>query len=319
MAPLNTTAVGLLSLLTWVLVAASPAWGQETATAGVDTFGQLAHLIRWRGVVVSIGVMIGAWLVLRFVDNFVRTMSETFADRRLLLQKLSTFVRFGVYAITTILVVFLSFHISSEVLAVLGGTAAVAMGFAMKDLVASVVAGVMIIMDRPFQVGDRVSFGGQYGDITNIGLRSVRMVTLDDNVITIPNNKFLTDITSCGNYGALDMQVVIDFHIGVDQNVRQARQIVKEAAVSCRFVFLPKPVVVLVSQEIVENYVALRVRLKAYVLDTKYEKAMVNDITLRVLEAFAESDIHPPAILHRRLDDLNLQKGNGLRIADGGS
>lgn len=46
-------------------------------------------------------------------------------------------------------------------LAILGGTAAVAMGFAMKDLVASVVAGVMIMVDRPFQVGDRVSFGGQ--------------------------------------------------------------------------------------------------------------------------------------------------------------
>ena len=200
-------------------------------------------------------------------------------------------------------------------LAVLGGTAAVAMGFAMKDLVASVVAGVMIMMDRPFQVGDRVSFGGEYGDITSIGLRSVRMVTLDDNVITIPNNKFLTDITSCGNYGALDMQVVIDFHIGVDQDVRRARQIIKEAAVSCRYTYLPKPVVVLVSQVIVESYIALRVRLKAYVLDTKYEKAMVNDITLRILDTFAEEGIHPPAILHRRLEDLENPASGSLSIA----
>jgi len=52
---------------------------------------------------------------------------------------------------------------------------------------------------------------------------------------------------------------------------------------------------------IVENYVALRVRLKIYVLDTKYEKALVTDITLRVLEAFDAEGIQPPAILHRNV------------------
>jgi len=308
-----------MGLLTWALVLAGPVLAQEEGPTEIETVSQLAHLIRWRGVMISIGVMFGAWLLLRFVDNFVGGLSATFADRRLLFQKVSTFVRFAIYVGTIVVVVLLSFHISNEILAVLGGTAAVAMGFAMKDLVASVVAGVMIMMDRPFQVGDRVSFGGQYGDITSIGLRSVRMVTLDDNVITIPNNKFLTDITSCGNYGALDMQVVIDFLIGVDQDVTRARQIANEAAVSCRFVFLPKPVVVLVSQVIVESYIALQLRLKAYVLDTKYEKAMVNDITLRVLEAFSKEGIQPPAILHRRIGDPEKSSETDLRIAGQGS
>lgn len=289
---------------------ACPVFAQEPApSTELETFSQLAHLIRWQGVMVSIGVIIGAWLLLRFVGNLVHGLSVTFADRRLMLQKFATFLRFGIYVGTIVVVVLLSFEISTEVLAVLGGTAAVAMGFAMKDLVASVVAGVMIMMDRPFQVGDRVSFGGQYGDITNIGLRSVRMVTLDDNVVTIPNNKFLTEITACGNYGALDMQVVMDFHIGVDQDVETAQRILQEAGVSSRYVYLPKPVVVLVSQEIVDNYIALRVRLKAYVLDTKYEKAFVNDVTLRVLQAFREQGIQPPAILHRRLEDWDAATG----------
>jgi small-conductance mechanosensitive channel len=292
-----------------------PASAQGDAPPKIETLDQLAHLIRWRGVLLSIGVIFGAWLLLRFIDNLVLGLSTTFTDRRMMLQKLATFLRFGVYAGTIVLVILLSFHISREVLAVIGGTAAVAMGFAMKDLVASVVAGVMIMADRPFQVGDRVSFGGEYGDITSIGLRSVRMVTLDDNVITIPNNKFLTDITSCGNYGALDMQVVIDFMIGMDQDVYLARQTVRDAAVSSRFVYLPKPVVVLVSQEIVESYVAIRVRLKAYVMDTQFEKAFVNDVTLRVLESFADLGIGPPAVLHRNIDDLDVSRTADLRVA----
>ena len=303
-------------LMAGLVVSALPALAQEKAPPKIETFDQLAHLIRWRGVMLSIVVIVGAWLLLRFIDNLVKGLSATFADRRMMLQKLSTFLRFGIYVGTTVVVVLLSFHISQEVLAVLGGTAAVAMGFAMKDLVASVVAGVMIMVDRPFQVGDRVSFGGQYGDITAIGIRSVRMVTLDDNVITIPNNKFLTDITSCGNYGALDMQVVIDFLIGVDQDVQLARQTIYDAAVSSQYVYLPKPVVVLVSQEIVGSYIAIQVRLKAYVMDTQFEKAFVNDVTLRVIESFADLGIGPPAVLHKNIEQLELEGSSHHRIAE---
>jgi hypothetical protein len=56
---------------------------------------------------------------------------------------------------------------------------------------------------------------------------------------------------------------------------------------------------VLVSEVLAESYVALRLRLKAYVLDTQYEKAFETDVTLRVREAFGEEGIQPPAILYR--------------------
>ena len=106
------------------------------------------------------------------------------------------------------------------------------MGFAFKDLVASLVAGVTIMVDRPFQVGDRISFGGFYGEVQEMGIRSVKLVTLDDNLVTIPNNRFLTDAVSCANAGALDMMVQLDFFIGVDQDVPQARRLVIEAITS---------------------------------------------------------------------------------------
>ncbi|MCA9582994.1 MAG: mechanosensitive ion channel, partial [Myxococcales bacterium] len=163
------------------------------------------------------------------------------------------------------------------------------------------VSGIVIMLDRPFQVGDRVSFGGEYGDIQAIGLRSVRLRTLDDNTVTIPNNKFLNDMTSCGNYGDLDMQVVMDFYVGLDQDIDVARQMVTEAALTSRYVHLPKPVVVLVNQVIHENYVAVRLRLKAYVLDTQYEKAFETDVNIRAMRALGERGIKPPAILHRTL------------------
>lgn len=282
----------------------------------IEAITTIANMIRWSGVVASLVVIICAWLLLRFLDTLVENLGKIFAERRLLLQKFGAFFRFGIYLLTIITVILLSLEISREVLAILGGTAAVAMGFALKDLVASLVAGVMIMLDRPFQVGDRVNFGGQYGDITAIGLRSVKLQTLDDNTVTIPNNMFLSQITSSGNYGALDMQVVIDFHIGVEQDVQLAQRLIREATATSRYVYLPKPIVVRVSQVIIEHYIALQLKLKAYVLDTKYEKDFVTDVTLRVLENFEAEGIRPPAILHRNTanDDHKIER-HALNVA----
>jgi len=52
--------------------------------------------------------------------------------------------------------------------------------------VAVLVAGLLLLFDRPFRVGDRVSFNDVYGEIVSIGLRTVRLQTLDDNLVT-PN------------------------------------------------------------------------------------------------------------------------------------
>ena len=263
--------------------------------------GALVGFIRWSGVLVSIGVIAGTAVALRFLNGIVERLGERFAHRRLLFNKIWSFVRFFIYLGASVVVIVLSFQFNATVLALVGGTFAVAVGFAMRDLVAAMIAGVTIMLDRPFQVGDRVQYAGEYGDIQAIGLRSVRMVTLDDNVVTIPNNKVLTDVTSCGNYGALDMQVAVDFFIGTDQNVDLAQRLITEAITSSRFTYLKKPVTVLVKQVLKDEFVAVHLRGKAYVLDTRYEKAFETDVSKSVLAAFREHSIEPPAVLHRTL------------------
>jgi small-conductance mechanosensitive channel len=310
-----TYPVALLPLLFFFHPAAQAE--QAVADTQVNDVSMLLNTINWGGMLASVVVIFAASLLLHIVNNIVQNLGDMFAERRLMLQKFNAFLRFGVYIATIIIVIFMSFELSLEVIAIIGGGTAVAVGFATKDLVASLVAGMMIIIDRPFQTGDRVSFDGHYGDITNIGLRSVKLQTLDDSTITIPNNMFLNTVTSCGNYGVLDMQVVIDFHIGLDQNATLASDLIREAAATSRFVYLPKPIVVLVSQVLLGQCVALRLALKIYVLDTQYEKAMETDVTLRVMDAFANHGIRPPAILHRELTNETALPVNEINLNEG--
>ena len=259
----------------------------------------LSQVINWSGIAQGIVVVFLAWLLLRFVDRIVDDLGKSAAERRLLLQRLNAFFHFFVYFLTVAFILLFSFEFSEQVLAVIGGTVVVAVGFATRDLLASLVAGVLIMFDRPFQIGDRVSFGGEYGDILSIGLRSVKLRTLDDSTVTIPNNLFLSEVASSSNSGELAMQTVVDFFIGVDQDIQLARDLIREAAATGRYIYLPKPIVVLASQIPLDSCIAMRLRLKAYVLDTKFEKDFETDITLRVQGAFGDSGISPPAILHR--------------------
>nr|WP_260258444.1 mechanosensitive ion channel family protein [Vibrio intestinalis] len=273
----------------------APAFASEEV-ASVENISQIASLIRWSGVFFSMLVIAATWLLLKFLNSLVDSIGGQFAQYRMMLQKLQSFTQFFIYMGAGILVFMMSFRINDQILALIGGTLAVSVGFALKDLAASFIAGMTVMVDRPFQVGDRVTFEGNYGDIIAIGLRSVRMRTLNDDIITIPNNRFLNEVTVSGNYGALDMQVVIPFYVGMDEDIVLARDLIQEAASSSRYIHLPKPVTVLVKQTIADNYLAIQLTCKAYVVDTAYEKLFETDITLRVMKEFKQHGIKPPKI-----------------------
>lgn len=293
------------STRTFVAALAAAVIVPSTAHAqDVPDIGELAGFIRWSGVFLSVFVVIGAVIVLRLITGIANRLGERFASHRLLIQKVESFSRFFVYIAAATMVISLSVRLDPAALAVIGASLGLAIGFSMRDLVAAFIAGVTIMFDRPFQVGDRVQYAGEYGDIITIGLRSVRMNTLDHNIVTIPNNKILTDVTSCGNYGALEMQVAMDFYIGVDQDVALAKKIIMEACITSRFCYLDLPVPVLAKQVILQDYVAFHLKARPYLLDVKYEKPFETDVHERVQKAFLEHQIKPPAILHRSIDTM---------------
>jgi len=244
-------------------------------------------------------IVIATALATALVKGFAARLSERFTNRRLVIQQTGALLRFALFLFGATAAALTLFTLERELLLAIGGTLAVAFGFAGKDLAASVLAGIIILLDRPFQVGDRVTFEGYYGEITNVGLRSVRMMTLDDTQVTIPNNRFLTEVVASANAGAVDMMVQIDLLIGIDQDIEEARRLLSEALTTSRYANLNRRWVVTVSEEIRDSYFAIRMRAKAYVLDLHYEKAFVSDVTVRALAAFREAGIRPPAMLHQ--------------------
>lgn len=261
----------------------------------VDQLGQILSLLQFQRLlflVASIGVLV---FINRMIGRFAQSMSDRFTARRLLILQITTVVTFFLYVTGVPGLFYISLSPPKELLLALGGSVAVALGFAIKDIVGSFVSGIVLLFDRPLQVGDRVSIGDIYGEVKSIGLRAVRLITLDDNVVTIPNTKLITDPVSSGNFGALDMMVVVDFHLALDEDIERIRELLTEVVVTSRFAYLAKPVSIVVSEVQIAERLALKFSVKSYVIDVRYEKAYQTDIVSRAGRIFRENDVRRPS------------------------
>ena len=266
------------------------------AEPDVNQIAQAVDLFDFTKITIAAVVIGLGFLVNRAALATLDRMGEGQAKRRLLFKKVQSFTRLGIFVVCGYLLVMTFFggDGDNKALIGLGGTLAAAIGFALKDTASSLMSGILILIDQPFQVGDRVAFGDTYGEVKEIGLRSVRIVTLDDNEVSIPNNKFLTEAVASANSGALDMMVVIKFHIAVTEDFELAKRLVYEACVTSKYVFLHKPVVINVKDEVTAITYATTISAKAYVIDARYETAFITDVTERVKRAFREHQIYYP-------------------------
>ena len=234
------------------------------------------------------------FIINRSLKKISESLGGQFPSKRLLILQIVTIAIFLIYIIGVIAIFYGALKPSKELLLALGGSIAVAMGLALKDIVSSLVAGLVLLFDQPFQVGDRVTFDGEYGEIKSIGLRTVRLNTLDDNLVTIPNSRFLTDVVASGNSGCMDMMVVCDFHIALDADLNRAEEIIKEAITISEFSYLKKPIRIVINEVVLGGLVAIQIKAKAYVLDVKYEKAFQSDLVRKVKEWLNEEGIKRP-------------------------
>lgn len=259
-------------------------------------------MVRVGGLFTALLTLGLTYLAGRFVRATFDRLGQRITERRLHFQQLSSFARFAIYFVGIFLSVISAVELRQETVIALSGTAGIALGFALKDLATSVLAGLTILIDKPFQVGDRVKVGDVYGDVDIIGLRSVRIVTLDDNLVTIPNSRFLTEAVASGNAGELHMLVQMDFFIGMDQDLEQALKLTEEAVTSSRYAYLERPWNLLVNQVCEGETFAVRIRANVYVMDTQHEKVFLSEVNRRLITAFQDANILPPATLTRTVD-----------------
>ncbi len=237
------------------------------------------------GIFWSIVVVIVFHFAIRLLIWILETLAERSVARRLTFKWLIPITRMLLWAIAAYLIVRTIFQVTAQGLLAASAALGVALGFAAQDLLKNVFGGLIVVFDKPFQVGDKILVGGTYGEVVSIGLRSTRIVTADDDLVTVPNSQVVQEQVANANAGQLNCQVVTDLYLPGRVDERRVKEIAFDAAVTSKYVFLEKPIEVFIEDQFRTTFVT-HVKVRAYVLDPRFEFLLRSDITERARDGF---------------------------------
>jgi MscS family membrane protein len=244
-----------------------------------------------RKILWAIVVLILTYFGIRIGTNVLGFFAEKSTTYRFTIKGLIPLFRILSWSVAITFIVAAIFAPDFATIIAFSASIGVAVGFAAQDIIKNIFGGVMIIFDQPFKVGDKIEIGNYYGEVLEIGLRSTRIVTADDSVVSVPNAEVMNQSVSNSNSGEPNCQVVAELYLPMDIDTEKVRNIAIEGAQVSRFIYLQKPIVVLFFQEIKDRKSYLKMRLKAYVMDIRYEFAFKSDMTELVLEALLKEGI----------------------------
>jgi small-conductance mechanosensitive channel len=129
------------------------------------------------------------------------------------------------------------------------GVGSLAVGLAAQDTLANMIAGFTLMLDRPFRIGDRIQLAsGELGDVRAIGMRATEIRTLDENVLVIPNSVLVKERLVNQSRPSREITTRIELGVAYGTDLRAARRILAEAALSSARVAQEREPMVLVTR-----------------------------------------------------------------------
>lgn len=228
------------------------------------------------------------------IDKFINWLAEKVPLKfRLSVKQSLPFCRAFLLGLASLLLLRLFLKLSSINFIAVTGSVAVALGFAFKDYASSVIAGLIALFEQPYQVGDRVQIGEEYGEIISYGLRGIRLQTPDDNIVSIPHNKIWTEAISNSNKGDVEAQVVTNLYFDHNVDVEQVMKILYRVAYTSKYTQLTLPILVVMD----EKPWGTHFKLRCYPIDVRDEFVYKTDLIKRAKGALRKEKIAYPQLL----------------------
>ena len=154
--------------------------------------------------------IVGKWLARKIADLLAKLMKKSNVDETLV-----NFLKNLAYYIMVVLVVVAAvgrLGVNTTSFLTIIGAAGLAVGLALKDSLSNFAAGVMLVLFRPFTIGDVVSTAGITAKVEKITIFNTLFCTPDNQSVIVPNNKIISDIIT--NINAKDTRR-IDLVVGI--------------------------------------------------------------------------------------------------------
>ncbi len=185
-------------------------------------------------IVVFIVAALAVKLITLFISYYLGRVSkkrgsELEKDFGLLLKR---FVQIALY-LTAIITIFTHFNIDVKGLVATLGVGSLAIALAAQETLSNMIAGFVIMVDRPFRVGDRIRTpSGVVGEVFEIGLRSMKLLDFEKNLHIIPNSEIVKSEVINYSYPNPNVRVKIDVGVAYGSDLEKVKQIILEVCQS---------------------------------------------------------------------------------------
>ncbi|MCM2472100.1 mechanosensitive ion channel family protein [Rhizobium sp. CG5] len=176
-------------------------------------------------------------------------------------------------------------------LALVAGALSLGIGFGLQNIVSNFVSGLILLVERPFKVGDWVATGTTEGFVRKISVRATEIETFQRQTIIVPNSELIN--ASVGNWTHRNTLARVDILVGVsyDSDPRQVIRILTEIAGEQPGALRnPEPFVVFLSF----GASSLDFQLSFYVADVLNSLGVKNETRIRIIERFRDEGIEMP-------------------------
>lgn len=237
-------------------------------------------------------VLVSSYVIVRVLSFLLSAAAERSPSQRMSIKMFVPVVKLVVYGTALYVVAVSLFELTSTQVLAVSGLIGAALGFGLQDLVSALFAGLVLVGERPYQVGDKIELDDEYGEVVDIGIRATKLETPDDTAVVVPNDEIFESSVQNVNDASPEMMVTVDLAVTPDADESEAMSIVEDALVTSSYVYVDDthPVSVLVSDEISYR----QIRGRAYVADHRDELRFSSDVTERALEAFDRAGIETP-------------------------
>jgi small-conductance mechanosensitive channel len=257
-----------------------------------DIFTSLAGLLDMEKIMVALLLLIATWVGLFLLQRLVGPLADKFPQQRLLISSLFPILRLLIWILATSYIVLAILRPPYETIVLVAGASGVAIGLGTQDLVKNVLAGVLILIERPFRVGDMIRSGQFYGEVTAIGLRASQLHSFDDSKITLPNALLLNDGIVNSNDGALYELVEVEISLPAEVPTQQVKSLAYDAALCSPYVYGKKPITVLVRDHFEYGCFLNVFKIKAYTIDLRFERLLASDVIERLKVALVARGLY---------------------------
>lgn len=162
-----------------------------------------------------------------------------------------------------------------------------AMAFALKDFGSSLVAALVTVLENTYQPGDWIEIDGTYGEVRQIGLRALHLVTPDDTEVIVPHAKLWTTSVFNASSGNPSLLCTAELYVHPDHDAAALRERLATIASSSAF-RKPETSVIVV---LFEKPWGTQYKVKCHARESREQFQLISDITMRAKEAIREMGI----------------------------